>query len=94
MRIQQKRSQELQEKAKELYSKGFNNKQIAKELEVQPKTIGDWLKQFKTDFKEMAKTKTLLIKRINEALSNPKTSASEIKDLFTSLSLYKKAEIV
>lgn len=93
MRIPNKKSQELQEKAKELYSKGFNNKQIAKELEVQPKTIGDWLKQFKTDFKEMAKTKTLLIKRINEALSNPKTSTSEIKDLFMSLSLYKKTEI-
>ena len=43
--------------------------------------------------KEMAKTKTLLIKRINEALSNPKTSTNEMKDLFMSLSLYKKAEI-
>jgi uncharacterized protein YjcR len=93
MRIQQKRSQELQEKAKNLYRKGLNNKQIAKELNVQPKTVGSWLKQFKTDFAGITKMKTLLIQRINKALSDPNTKTSEIKDLFTSLTLYKKTEI-
>lgn len=94
MRIPNKKSIELQKRAKELYKNGLNNNEIAKELLVQPKTVGEWLKHFKIEFTEITKTKTLLIKRINESLSNPKTSTSEIKDLFTSLSLYKKADIV
>lgn len=94
MRIPNNKSIELQKEAKALYKKGFNNKEIAEKLSVQPKTVGLWLKHFKDEFLEAIKTKTLLIKRINEALSNPKTKPSEIKDLFASLSLYKKTDIV
>jgi transposase len=94
MRLQHKQSQELQEKAQMLYKEGLNNREIAKQLEVQPKTVGVWLKHFKSEILETAKTKKLLIERINTALSNPKTKTTEIKDLFTSLALYKKASIV
>lgn len=81
---------ETKQKAIQLFkSGGYTQKEIAQKLGISEKTAGIWLKPYKKDFELIRKTKTNLIKRINEELKN-NAPANVIKDLADSLTLLKR----
>ena len=47
-------------KAFELYKQGFNQKEIAKKVSVNPHTVGRWIKDWQTGVKAITNLKRLL----------------------------------
>lgn len=66
----QNRNKVRYQKAVNLYSDGYTNKEIAQTLNVTEKTIGNWLKPIKAQKSELQKARTNLLKRINKAIED------------------------
>lgn len=93
MRTSVKQSEEKQKEAQNLYKQGFNFKEIATKLEVQPKTVGNWLKHIKERFIKMQKIEKQLLQKIDEALCNKETKPKDVRDLFASLHILKAHQL-
>lgn len=89
MRLTHEQSEVKKKQAKKLYLKNLNYKQIAKKLEVTPKTISKWLKTT-NEVKDLQKK---LIQRINTALEDKTTPVKDIFCLFQSLNMCKSTSI-
>jgi len=92
MRMQSQKSRELRVQAVNLHFKGLQNKEIASKLSTTEATISKWLKPILKKIELLEETKTLLIKKMNEMLKDPKSKPNDIKDLAYSLTQIKSVE--
>lgn len=88
-RLSNEKSKILQQQAKELQQKGFNNKQIAEKLKITPKTVTAWLKKDTQNKKGLEQIQTKLIQRINTELTKTNSCPIDIFYLLQSLKVCK-----
>lgn len=74
----------------ELYQKGFNQKEISKNIGITEKTVGVWLKELKLKKESNKVAIDRLEIRLSELLSDENTPTENIKDIVLSIEKLEK----
>ena len=77
--------------ALELIDKGYNQKQVSQKLSITEKTIGNWVKKYRTSLILAKENIRLTQERLNKTLVDPKATTYDIKNLVECLTELKKA---
>jgi predicted transcriptional regulator len=74
----------------ELYRKGFNQKEISKNIGITEKTVGVWLKELKLKKENNKVAIDRLEIRLSELISDKNTPTKNIKDVVSSIEKLEK----